>query len=421
MEAPVHISLRRLRLERQRLAVLLRTETFGGALLVAAAIAAMVVANSPLERIYANVRDWRFGPAALDLHLSVQAWTADGLLAIFFFLAGLELKRELVDGELRDPRRALVPIAAAVGGMAAPALIYLAINASNPGAEVGWAIPTATDIAFALAVLAVIGRHLPSALRLFLLTLAVVDDLLAIVIIALFYTQGLRPGLLLLALLAVAAFTAVAQRFRTLPRPLRLTLAPLALIAWGLMHASGVHATVAGVLMGFAIPILGRRRGGRRGRIRGPKADAADRLDKLLRPISAAVAVPLFAFFAAGVHVGGAAGLAAALGSRVALGVMVGMVVGKTVGILLATLLTAHLVRSPLLRSLALSDLVGLSVLGGVGFTVSLLIGHLAFGSGTVRGGDVQIAVLTGSLAAALLAAIVLGLRNRHYRAMRLP
>lgn len=422
---------RRGRLERRRVAALLRTETVGGVLLVTAAATALAIANTPLYRTYATVRDVRIGPAALHLNLSVQEWTADALLALFFFLAGLELKREFVIGELRQPRRAAVPVAAAIGGMVVPAAIYLAINAGHLGAAVGWAIPTATDIAFALAVLAVVGRHLPSALRTFLLTLAVVDDLLAIVVIALFYTRELHPAYLALSLVPLAAFTIAIQRGHGSWCGRWWVLLPPALVAWALMHASGVHATVAGVLMGFAVPVLGRRRvpargdahgRDRRGRRDVHRADGraaapglAERLDHRLRPISAGVAVPLFAFFAAGVSVGGVRGLAAALGDRITVGIVVAMVAGKAVGILAATLVTARVVRSPLLRGLAAVDLVGLALLGGVGFTVSLLIGELAFAGQPDRVAQMRIAVLTGSVVAAVLAGIVLGIRGRHY------
>lgn len=410
-------------------------ETVGGALLVAAAIFALIVANSPLARAYAAVRDFRFGPAALGLDLSVGAWTADGLLALFFFLAGLELKREFVVGELRDPRRAAVPVVAAVGGMAAPAVVYTLVTIGAPGTHVGWAIPTATDIAFALAVLAVVGQHLPGALRTFLLTLAVVDDLLAIVIIAVFYTQRVDLALLGAALAAVALFWVLIHRARQL-RTIRWVVLPLlAAVAWAAMHGSGVHATVAGVLLGFAIPVVGRRAPRRERRIgyddvggaarRKPprpqpqrrKAPAvADRLDRALRPVSAGLAVPLFAFFAAGVTVGGWAGLRHAYGARVTIGIALGLVVGKAVGIFVATVVTARWTRSPLLLILGWSDLVGLALLGGIGFTVSLLIGHLAFANQAQHAADAQIGVLTGSVIAALLAVGVLLVRNRHYR-----
>ncbi|HEY0903410.1 MAG TPA: Na+/H+ antiporter NhaA [Marmoricola sp.] len=391
-------------LETSRTAEILRAETTGGLLLIAAAAIAIVWANTPWSSAYADLRDLRVGPASLHLDLTLGAWAGDGLLAIFFFVAGLELKREFVAGDLRDPRRAMLPVAAAVGGMAAPALIYVLWNLGGDGSLEGWAIPTATDIAFAVAVLAVISTHLPAGLRTFLLTLAVVDDLLAITIIALFYTDGLRPAYLLAALVPLAVFWVVVQR-----RIHRAwLLIPLALLTWVLVHESGVHATVAGVLLGFAVPVL--RRDGHDGR------GMAEYLEHLVRPISAGVAVPVFAFFAAGVTVGGLDGLADALRDPVALGVVTGLVVGKAVGIAGSTWLLATFTRADLDEDLSWVDVIGMAMLAGIGFTVSLLIGELAFGGGTERDDHVKVGVLVGSLAATALATVVLRMRNRAYR-----
>src|SRR4051794_39387350 len=218
-------------LESSRTAELLRAETTGGLLLIAAAAVALVWANSAWADSYADLRDLRVGPSALHLNLTLGEWAADGLLAIFFFVAGLELKREFVAGDLREPRRAALPVAAAVGGMVVPALLFVLVNLGGAdGALRGWAIPSATDIAFALAVLAVISTHLPTGLRTFLLTLAVVDDLLAIVVIAIFYTRDLSPLPLLLALVPLALFGVLVQRR---VRSAWLLL-PLAFLAWGL-------------------------------------------------------------------------------------------------------------------------------------------------------------------------------------------
>jgi Na+:H+ antiporter, NhaA family len=246
-------------------------------------------------------------------------------------------------------------------------------------------------------VLAVLGSHLPSALRTFLLTLAVVDDLLAITVIALFYTEGLRPAYLLLALVPLAAFALVAQR-RVATAYL---LPPLAVATWVLVHASGVHATVAGVLLGFAVPV---------------RPGLAERYEFLLRPVSAGLAVPVFAFFAAGVTVDGPGGFADALADPVTYGIVVALVVGKTVGVAGTTWLIATFTRADLDDDLAWVDVVGMALLAGIGFTVSLLIGELAFGSGSERDEHVKVGVLTGSLLAALLAAVVLRARNRTYR-----
>lgn len=391
-------------LESSRTAALLRTETAGGMLLIAGAVVALVWANSPWAEAYTSLRDLEVGPASLHLDLSLGTWAADGLLAIFFFVVGLELKREFVAGDLRDPRRAALPVAAAVGGMAAPALIYVLWNLGGDGGLRGWAIPTATDIAFAVAILAVISTHLPTGLRTFLLTLAVVDDLLAITIIAIFYTDGLQPMYLGLAVVPIVLFAVLVQKRVRTP----FLLVPLALCAWVLVHESGVHATIAGVLLGFTVPVL------RSDDAEGP--GLAEHLEHLVRPVSAGIAVPVFAFFAAGVTVGGLAGLVDSLRDPVALGIVCGLVVGKTIGIAGSTWLLATFTGADLDDELSWVDVVGMSMLAGIGFTVSLLIGELAFGVGSERDEHVKVGVLTGSLLAASLAAVVLRLRNRVYR-----
>jgi len=391
------------------LAEVLRRETVGGALLLIATVIALVWANSPWSDAYTAVGDASFGPRSLHLHLSTTQWAADGLLAVFFFVAGLELKREFVAGQLRDVRRAALPIAAAVGGMAVPAALFALVNRNTgAGALRGWAIPTATDIAFALAVLAVVGSHLPVALRTFLLTLAVVDDLLAITIIAIFFTADLTVALLLLALVPLAGFTvAVQRRVRS-----GWLLLPLAVATWALVHASGVHATVAGILLGFAVPVVRSRRAG------GPDAGPglAEHFEHRFRPISAGVAVPVFAFLSAGVAVGGVSGLGAALTDPIALGIIAGLVVGKAVGIFGATFVVASVTRAELDEDLRWADVIGLALLGGIGFTVSLLIGELAFGAGSEQDDHVKVGVLAGSLVAAALATLVLRARNRTHR-----
>ncbi len=390
--------------EASRVADVLRAETVGGVLLIAGATVALVWANSPWSSAYDALRDWEVGPPALHLHLSLGGWAADGLLAIFFFVAGLELKREFVAGDLRDPRRAALPVAAAVGGMLVPAALFVAWNAGSSSRLQGWAIPTATDIAFAVAILAVISTHLPTGLRTFLLTLAVVDDLLAITVIALFYTDELHLPYLLLALLPLLAFALLVQRrIHTV-----WVLLPLALLTWGLVHASGVHATVAGVLLGFTVPVVRRAP--------GPGPGLAEHLEHSVRPVSAGFAVPVFAFFAAGVTIGGWSGLQSALRDPVALGIMTGLVVGKVVGIGASTWLLATFTRADLDDDLAWLDVVGMALLGGIGFTVSLLIGELAYGEGSASYEHAKVAVLCGSLIAALLATVVLRVRDRTYR-----
>ncbi|RIJ77890.1 Na+/H+ antiporter NhaA [Nakamurella silvestris] len=394
--------------ESARVAAILRKETVGGALLFLATVIALVWANSPWSDSYLRLRDTSFGFESLHLKLTVGQWAADGLLAIFFFVAGLELKREFVAGSLRDPRRAAIPIAAAVGGVAVPALLYTVINLGRPEALDGWAIPTATDIAFALGVLAIISTHLPSGLRTFLLTLAVVDDLIAITLIAVFYTSSLALTPLLLALIPLALFAALVQRR---VRSVYLLL-PLAIATWALVHASGIHATVAGVLLGFMVPVLRSEKNG------GPDAGPglAEHFEHRFRPLSSGLAVPVFALFSAGVVVGGFDGLGESLTDTVTLGIIIALVVGKTVGIFGATYLTARFTRADLDKDLAWTDVLGLAMLGGVGFTVSLLIGELAFGEGNPSADHVKVGVLVGSVLAGLLAAVVLRSRNRVYR-----
>ena len=395
--------------EAQRIAEVLRSETVGGALLIGAAVLALVAANVGGGAAYVAVRDTVVGPASLHLDLSIGTWAADGLLAIFFFVVGLELKREFVAGDLRDPARAAVPIAAAVGGMVAPALIFVLLNLETGGGALrGWAIPTATDIAFALAVLAVIANHLPTALRTFLLTLAVVDDLLAVTVIAIFYTAELKVLFLLGALVPLGLFALLVQRrIRSV-----WLLLPLALATWWLVHESGVHATVAGVLLGFTVPVLRSQRAG------GPEAGPglAEHLEHLVRPISAGVAVPVFAFFAAGVTIGGLDGLGEAINDPVALGIIAGLVLGKPIGIVGTSWLVSRLTRADLDPDLRWVDVLGTAVLAGIGFTVSLLIGELAFADAPHREDHVKLGVLTASLVAALGAWALLGWRDRVYR-----
>jgi Na+:H+ antiporter, NhaA family len=399
--------------ETRRVSDILRQETVGGALLLTAAVVALVWANSPWAASYDALREFKVGTDSLGLHLnlSLSAWAADGLLAIFFFVVGLELKREFVAGDLRDPSRAALPIAAAVGGMAVPALIFLGFT-SHVGAEAmrGWAIPTATDIAFAVAVLAVISTHLPAALRTFLLTLAVVDDLLAITVIAVFYTDEVDLRALGLAAIPLALFAlCVQRRIRSW-----WLLVPLGAATWALVHESGVHATVAGVLLGFTVPVLRSAAAG------GPEAGPglAEHLEHVVRPLSSGVAVPVFAFFAAGVTIGGYHGFAASLTDPIALGIVVGLVAGKVIGVFGTTRILSAATRASLDSSLRWVDVFGMSMLAGIGFTVSLLIGELAYGPYSEQGEHVKVAVLTGSLLAAMLAAVVLRIRNRQYRAI---
>ncbi|WP_295656869.1 Na+/H+ antiporter NhaA [uncultured Nocardioides sp.] len=394
-----------------RITEILRKETVGGALLLLGTAVALVWINSPAGDSYTSLRDLTVGPEVLHLDLTLGTWAADGLLAIFFFVVGLELKREFVAGDLRDPARAALPILAALGGVVVPAAVYVLINLGSDGdALSGWAIPTATDIAFALAVLAIISTHLPTGLRTFLLTLAVVDDLVAVTIIAVFYTADLDLLPLAGALIPLALFAlAVQRRIRSW-----WLLIPLALVTWVLVHESGVHATIAGVLLGFTVPVIRSAAAG------GPDAGPglAEHFEHRIRPISAGLAVPVFAFFAAGVEIGGLTGLRESLTDPIALGIVAGLVLGKPVGILGTAWLTARFTRASLDDELTWVDLLGVSLLAGIGFTVSLLIGDLAFGAGSTADDHVKVGILTGSLVAGLLAAILVKSRDRAYERM---
>jgi len=382
--------------ERAFLADTLRAETTGGLLLLAAAVIALVWANSPWQDAYHHLRDTELGP------LTVEAWTSDGALALFFYLAGVELKRELVVGTLSKLSEAVVPVVAAIAGMVLPAIIYLAVNlTAADGRPKGWAIPTATDIAFALAVLAIVGSSLPSALRAFLLTLAVVDDFGAILVIAVFFSHGFH----LLSLLAAAALIAVwyvLQRRRVRTPFLYI---PIALATWWFMHDSGIHATIAGVALGLVTRVVADP---------GEKHPPAERIEHRLRPWSAGVAVPLFALFAAGVTLSGNA-VRTMLTDPVAFGVVAGLLVGKSVGVFGGSWLTARFTRAELNSDLTWRDVGAVSVLAGIGFTVALLIAQLAFGDDLAQVEHAKAAVLVGSVLAALIATLLLARRNRAY------
>lgn len=400
-----------------RVGEILRKETIGGLLLIIAAIIALIWANSPFADSYFTLRDTTIGIDALDLNLSVGQWAADGLLAIFFFLVGLELKRELIVGDLRNIRTAIVPVLAAAGGVIVPALVFAAFNASNAETLRGWAIPTATDIAFAVAVLAIIGSHLPPALRIFLLTLAVVDDLIAITIIAFFYTSTISVLPLLVSLLPFALYGFLAHKFRRFFEHRKLAawliLLPTGIVAWVLLHESGIHATIAGVVLGFLVPV---RPG--RGQANLEGGGLAEEFEHRFRPLSAGFAVPVFAFFSAGVAVGGAEGFTQSLSSQLGLGIVAALVLGKPVGIVTMTWLATTFTRAKLDKTVKWIDLLGVGLLAGIGFTVSLLVAELSFDTGSAENDIAKVAILTASVIASLLASAVLVPRNRRFKAI---
>lgn len=381
---------------------LLRSETVGGLVMLAATIAALVVANLA-PNAYQHLLHVELGP------LSVHEWAADGLLTLFFFAAGLELKRELTEGSLSRPKDALLPIVAALGGMVVPALVYLLVNGVGGGSSSGWAIPMATDIAFALAVLAVVGSELPSGLRAFLLTLAIVDDLGAILVIATVFTSGIKVGFLLGSVACIAAWW-LAMRARLdvrLPAGW-LLFAVLGVAAWWLMLNSGVHATIAGVALGLATRS-----------VEDEMDDPTDRWQHRIAPWSAGLVVPVFAFTSAGLHVDGTM-LHALVSRPEAIGVGLGLVLGKAVGVFAGAWLTARLTSATLAEHVRWRDVACLASLCGVGFTVSLLMTDLAFPASEELATDTKAAVLAGSLVAAIIGGVTLRHRNkRHAEASR--
>lgn len=392
-----------------------KSDVFGGALLLIATAAALIMANSSMSDAYFAMRDFKFGIPALHLYLSVGTWAADGLLAIFFFVVGLELKEEFRIGTLRDPRKAALPIAATIGGVVAPALIFVFLNLQSGAGMRGWATPTATDIAFAVSVLAQVGKHLPSAVRVFLLTLAVVDDLIAIIVIASVYTERVEFVWLAAALVPFALFSYLVQRgVRS-----AWLLIPLAVLVWAGVHASGIHATVAGVLLGFAVPVEALP--GTRVRV-GTTDDGAPVYEGMAPYLAdrwglfaTVVAVPIFAFFSAGVDFGGLDGIAGSLTEPVTLGVLLGLLIGKPLGILTASFLVTRFPGIGL-GPLKWLDVTGVGFVAGIGFTVSLLVAELAFGLGSELNSQAKIGVLLGSLISAIIGATILGLRSRRNR-----
>jgi Na+:H+ antiporter, NhaA family len=405
----------------------LHTEAAGGVALVAAAIVALLWANSPWDASYDDLWTTHLAVALGDweLDLDLRDWINDGLMALFFFVVGLEIKRELVEGELRDPRRAALPACAALGGMIVPALIYAAFNAGGEGAE-GWGIPMATDIAMAVGVLSLMGSRVSPSLKLFLLALAIVDDIGAIVVIAVSYTEDIGGE----ALLAAAGLVVVVAAMR---RAGVTWIAPYAVIGaalWLALHESGVHATLAGVVLGLMTPTQPIRHpelvdAGELADVSSYEAarqtataaresvSVVEWLEHQLHPWTSFVIVPLFVLANAGLPLSGAA-VSDALRSSVAGGIVIGLVVGKFVGVAGFTWLAARLRIARLPEDATWSGILGVSALAGIGFTVSIFITDLAF-AGTPLEDEAKIAILAASvLAAAIGSALVVTLSRRH-------
>lgn len=405
--------------ETARISDIMRKESVGGFILLAATVLAVVLANTQASHFYETVRDTEVGitvPGFSHLMMNVHHWAADGLLTVFFFLTGLELKKEFVVGDLRSPGKAIVPVAAAFGGAITPAILYFAINHGSDTAVHGWAIPAATDIAFAVAVLAGVGTFLPAALRTFLLTLAVVDDLIAIVIIALFYTSSFQAWYLIASIIPIGIYFWMTHKHERLFHEKKwaawVILLPLGLTTWALFLESGIHATIAGVILGFCVPV----RMTSQAKAAGSHGGLSEVLEHRLRPLSTGFCVPLFAFFSAGVAIGGWDGLQRAVADPVAIGIIVGLVVGKTVGITGTTWLITRFRGVNLDSDIAWVDIIGLAVTGGIGFTVSMLVAELSFAAGEAHTEDAKIGIMIGSVTAAICGAIILSIRNKHYK-----
>ena len=403
----------------------LRVEAAGSVLLLTAAVIALIWANTP----YADGYDafWHstisLDLGVLQLEESLQHWVNDALMVIFFFVVGLEIKYELVLGDLRDPKTAALPIVAAFGGMLVPAAIYLAVVGGGEGSS-GWGIPMATDIAFAVGVLGLLGRRIPSAARLFLLTLAIVDDIGAIVVIAVFYTADLNLVALAIALLLLGVMAAM--------RVLRIWSIPayvvVGVLVWLATLESGVHATLAGVAIGLltpAVPLLQEKVA--RGYVQDALHDGhlstdelhrlrflldesvsiVERLQTRLHPLSSYIVLPVFALANAGVHLGGGV-LGEALDSTVGLGIAAGLVLGKPIGILLAAFIAVRLGLGRLPEDTGWRMIAGLGAVGGIGFTVSLFIAGLSFPGDELLTEEAKVGILGGSLIAALLGVALL-------------
>jgi NhaA family Na+:H+ antiporter len=381
---------------RNRLKAFIDSEAASAVPLLLAALLALALANSPLadsvDRLFHARLGLSFGP--IDLNKPLLLWINDGLMALFFLLVGLEIKREVVEGSLSQPSQVALPIAGAAGGMLVPAAIYAAINWNDPVALRGWAIPAATDIAFSLGVLAALGRRVPLALKVFLTTLAIVDDLGAIVIIAVFYTSDLSAMALTFAALFIAglAILNLVGVRRLLPYLL------LGALLWLSVLKSGVHATLAGVVLAMFIPLKSA------GEPDGERP--AIRLEHVLKPWSAWFIMPVFAFANAGLPLAGL--LLASLAAPLPLGILAGLFLGKQVGIMLGAGLLILLGLASLPAGASWRSLYGVAILGGIGFTMSLFIGTLAFTDDEMREAQVRLGVLAGSLLSALAGYLLL-------------
>ena len=375
-------------------------EAASGLLLIAAAILALIINNSPLSWLYTGLLDTPVVAqiGALKIAKPLLLWINDGLMAMFFLLIGLEVKREVLDGQLSKPSQIVLPGAAAIGGMLVPALIYWFLNRDNPAALSGWAIPTATDIAFALGVLALLGKRVPVSLKLFLMTLAIIDDLGAIVIIAIFYSGELSTLSLGLAAACIAALVAMNRLGVVKLGPYMI----IGLILWVCVLKSGVHATLAGVTLAFCIPL----------RTKNAEPSPLLTLEHALHPWVAYGILPLFAFANAGLSLSGVT--VESFTHDVPMGIAIGLLLGKTIGVFGLTWLAVKIGIAALPQGANWGQILGVAILCGIGFTMSLFVGSLAFEPGVSDyAGMDRMGILTGSILAALIGYAVTATASR--------
>ena len=364
-------------------------EAASGLLLIAAAALALIVNNSPLSHYYTAFLDVPVAVqiGALQIAKPSLLWINDGLMALFFLLIGLEVKRELLEGQLSKPSQVVLPGAAAIGGMVVPALIYWYINKDYPDALDGWAIPMATDIAFALGVLALLGKRVPVSLKLFLMTLAIIDDLGAIIVIAVFYSSELSGVSLMLAAACLIALIAMNRMGVIKVAPYMI----IGLILWVCVLKSGVHATLAGVTLAFCIPL----------RTKNSETSPLLTIEHALHPWVAYAILPLFAFANAGVSLSGVT--LHSFVSHVPMGIAAGLLIGKTVGVFGLTWIAIKTGMAALPAGANWGQVFGVAILCGIGFTMSLFVGSLAFVAGSDYVGMDRMGILTGSILAALI------------------
>lgn len=378
----------------------LQLEAASGLLLIAAAVIALIVNNSALSSVYMGLLDVPVALqiGALNIAKPLLLWVNDGLMALFFLVIGLEVKREVLGGQLSKPSQVILPGAAAIGGMVVPALVYWFLNRHDPQALAGWAIPMATDIAFALGVLALLGKRVPVSLKLFLMTLAIIDDLGAILVIALFYSGALSGAALALAGACLVALLAMNRLGVVRLAPYLL----VGLVLWVCVLKSGVHATLAGVTLAFFIPL----------NTRSAQSSPLRSLEHALHPWVAYAILPLFAFFNAGVSLRGVT--LDSFTHSVPMGIALGLLIGKTVGVFGLTWLTVKTGMAALPSGANWTQVLGVAVLCGIGFTMSIFVGSLAFEAGTSPfAGEDRMGILTGSVIAAVLGYFITAMASR--------